>query len=523
MFKSLLLLISCLITMNSLCASTRPNIIFIMSDDHAAQAVGAYGSHLAELNPTPHLDRLAAEGVLFENAFCNNSICTPSRASIITGQYPQTNGILDLDGVLDPAKQYLPIEMKKLGYQTAMIGKWHLKSEPVHFDYYKVLPGQGLYFDPDFREKGQGQWPDNIVHSKGHSSDVITDLTIDYLKQLDRSEPFFIMHHYKAPHDDFEYAPRYASYLADVEIPLPANFEVGAEFGSKATRGEDDSLRAVIGTSVSARHERRNYVRNYVDAGEVTTTAQATSQAYQTYLKDYLRCVKGVDDNLGRLFDYLKEAGLWESTIVIYTGDQGFMLGGHDLIDKRWMYEESMQMPFIVHYPAALRSGVRSDLLINNCDFAPTMIDLAGGSVPDYMQGRSFENTLKGLPEANWRMATYYRYWMHMIHHWVPAHFGVRTKDYKLIFYYGQNYLPPERFDDFYWGEEYAGYLGPTPVAWEFYDLRNDPLEQVNKYDNPEYASVIEGLKAELKAQRVELKETDEAYPELEAIIEANW
>ncbi|MEO0795484.1 MAG: sulfatase [Verrucomicrobiota bacterium] len=507
----------------SLNAADRPNIIFIMSDDHAAEAFGVYDSHLSGLDPTPNLDRLAAEGVLFENAFCNNSICTPSRASIMTGQYPQTNGVLDLDGVLEPEKQYLPMEMKKLGYSTAMIGKWHLKSEPVKYDYYKVLPGQGLYFDPVFREKGRGEWPDNVVESTGHSSDVITDITIDYLENLDRSKPFFIMHHYKAPHDEFEFAPRYKDYLADVKVPEPESLYSQKGFGSIATRGEEDSLRTVIGTSVSDRHERRNYTKNYVKEPGDMSTEEKTSQSYQTYLKDYLRCVKGIDDNLGRLFDYLKAEGLWENTIIIYTGDQGFMLGAHDLIDKRWMYEEAMRMPLIIHYPKELQTGVETDLIVNNTDFAPTMIDLAGGEVPDYMQGRSFANTLKGLPEEDWRTSTYYRYWMHMIHHWVPAHFGVRTKDYKLILYYGKNYVPEENWNDFYWGKQYEGYLGETPVAWEFYDLRNDPNEMTNQYGNPEYAAVIKELKAELERSRIELDETDEQYPELQAIIEANW
>ncbi|MEN8743316.1 MAG: sulfatase [Lentimonas sp.] len=520
-------LIICVTAFGSLIASAesvRPNILYIMSDDHAAPAVGAYSGALAELNPTPNIDRLAAEGLLFENAFCNNSICTPSRASILTGQYPQTNGVLDLDDALDVTKQYLPMEMKQLGYTTAMIGKWHLKNEPVAFDYYKVLPGQGLYFDPTFREKGKGQWPKNIVNSKGHSSDVITDITIDYLKHLDRAKPFFIMHHYKAPHDDFEYAPRYASYLADVKVPEPETLFNSEGFGSIATRGEADTLRTVIGTSVSNRHEKRNYVKNYVD-DPALSTSKATSLSYQTYLKDYLRCVKGIDDNLGRLFDALKAEGLWENTIIIYTGDQGFMLGAHDLIDKRWMYEESMRMPFIVRDPRSGVSGERTDLLINNTDFAPTMIDLAGGKMPEYMQGRSFENTLKGLPETNWRTSTYYRYWMHMIHHWVPAHFGIRTKEHKLIFYYSRNYRPELEFKDFYWGNaksEYAGYLGPTPVAWEFYDLKNDPQETTNQYANPEYAAIIEGLKKDLHKQREALNETDELYPEIQQVIKLN-
>ncbi|MGC6455241.1 MAG: sulfatase [Coraliomargaritaceae bacterium] len=504
--------------------SSRPNILFIMSDDHAAPAVGVYGSHLAKLNPTPCIDRLAAEGVLFENAFCHNSICTPSRASILTGQYSQTNGVLDLDDALEVSQQYLPIEMKRLGYSTAMIGKWHLKNEPGQFDYYKVLPSQGLYFDPDFREKGQGTWPNNIVQSKGHSSDIITDSTIDYLRTLDLSKPFFIMHHYKAPHDDFEYAPRYSDYLANVTIPEPDTLFNHDGFGSVATRGENDSLRTVIGSSVSNRHEVRNYVKNYVRNASLSPV-ESTRLSYQTYLKDYLRCVKGIDDNLERLFDELKTKGLWENTIIVYTSDQGFMLGAHDLIDKRWMYEESMQIPLVIRFPQQGLSGIRSDLLVNNTDFAPTLIELAGGSAPEYMQGRSFVKTLQGIPESDWRTATYYRYWMHMIHHWVPAHFGIRTKNHKLIFYYGRNYRPEEAFKNFYWGlpeSEYDGYLGPTPTAWEFYDLKNDPEEKTNQYANPEYQTVIRELKKSLFEQREALDETDQKYPEIEKIIQAN-
>ncbi|MBK1875939.1 sulfatase family protein [Pelagicoccus mobilis] len=522
LIRKLLILASCLLFCVELQAKAKqPNIIFIMSDDHAANAIGAYGSRLAGLDLTPNLDRLAEEGILFENAFCNNSICTPSRASIITGQYPQTNGVLDLDHKLGPEKQYLPKELKKLGYSTAVIGKWHLKKEPAAFDYYKVLPSQGKYFNPTFLEKGKGEWPKNKVESEGHSTDVITDLSIDYLKNLDKSKPFFLMHHYKAPHDFFEYAPRYEEFLAKTEIPEPSSLYYQPNWGSEGTRGKDGSLENYIGTSVSDRHMYRNYNDIFLD-GKFEGN-EATHLAYQRYMKDYLRCVKGIDDNLGRFFDYLKKEGLWENTVIIYTGDQGMMLGEHDLQDKRWMYEESMQMPYIMHYPKMIESGRVTDLLVNNTDFAPTMIELAGGKTPDYMQGKSFKRTLEGKEEKDWRKATYYRYWMHIIHHYVPAHFGVRTKDYKLIFYYGKHYLPEEEFKNFYWGKTYHGIEKETPHTWEFYDLKNDPQEMVNRYNNPEYKHIIAQLKEELKRQRIELNETDEAYPEIQAIVDAYW
>ena len=488
-----------LLGLNVQAKNKQPNIIFIMSDDHTTQAIGAYGSRLANLDLTPNLDQLAADGIRFENAFCNNSICTPSRASIITGQYPQTNGVLDLDIPLVTEKQYLPKELKKLGYTTAVIGKWHLHVEPVAFDYYKILPGQGKYFNPEFHEKGKGTWPKNKVKTEGHSTDVITDLSINYIKNRDKSKPFFLMHHYKAPHDMFEFAPRYKDFLENTEIPEPSSLYYQPNWGSEGTRGRNDSLINYIGTSISDRHMYRNYNKFFHE--DTLKGIESNHVAYQEYLKRYLRCVKGVDDNLGRFFDFLKSEGLWENTVIIYTGDQGMMLGEHDLQDKRWMYDEAMRMPYIMHYPKMIEPGRVTDLLINNTDYAPTMIELAGGKVPEYMQGKSFIKTLKGEEEQNWRTATYYRYWMHIIHHYVPAHFGIRTKDYKLMFYYGKHYLPPSEFDKYYWATQYYGIDKETPHSWELYDLKNDPEELHNRYNDPEYADIVKELKKELKKQ----------------------
>ncbi|MEM9917244.1 MAG: sulfatase [Bacteroidota bacterium] len=518
----------------------QPNILFILTDDHAYHAIGAYGERLANLNPTPHLDALAKDGMLFRNVFCNNSICTPSRASILTGQYPQTNGVLDLDGALPADRQYLPIEMKKLGYQTAIIGKWHLKEAPDAFDYYKVLPVQGKYFDPIFITKELGdrrevidfhggiQREVNISNSKGHSSDVITDLTLDWLESRPKKDqPFFLMHHYKAPHDDFEYAPRYEDYLADAQIPEPASLYEQPLFGSVATLGENGSLKNRIGTSVSDRHPYRSYTAQYGFQSE--DRKQATSNAYQEYLKRYLRCVKGVDDNLGRLFQYLKDNGLWENTIVVYTSDQGMMLGEHDYMDKRWMYEESMRMPLLMHLPEKVNGkemlqGQQSNLLINNTDFAPTLIELAGGVAPGYMQGKSFAAALEGKSIENWRSDTYYRYWMHMVHHDIPAHLGIRSQDHKLIYYYGEHYDESKNgTGSMWWLKDGCYKIEPTPKAWEFYDLQKDPRETVNRIDEPAYADIVEDMKKRLKHIRKELKETDEKYPHLQEVIEANW
>lgn len=485
--------------------SKRPNILYIMADDHAATAIGAYGSRLAGLDPTPNIDALAERGVRFDKVFCVNSICTPSRANILTGQYCQTNGVLDLNDALATDRQYLPREMKKAGYETAMIGKWHLKNEPVEFDYYSVLPGQGKYFDPDFRVRGDDPWPENVIQEKGkHSTDAVTDFGLEWLKNgRDKSRPFFLMHHFKAPHDMFEHAPRYADHLEDVEIPEPDNLHDQPQdgFGSIATRP--------YGAGLTKNHPSWGMARK-LGVDPDLPEPEHGKLAYQLYLKRYLRCVKGIDDNIQRLIDYLAESSELENTIIIYTSDQGFMLGEHDLIDKRWMYEESLKMPFIVCAPGMAEPGTTNDWLINNTDFAPTLLDLAGvGKTPAYMQGRSFAGALRGEAKpADWRTATYYRYWMHMAHNLqVPAHFGVRDERYKLIFFYG---CKPDGTEQ-------------TPVAWEFYDCEKDPFENKNCYDDPAYRDVISRMKKELLDLREQLNETDEACPAVQAIIKEHW
>lgn len=515
----------------------KPNILYIMSDDHTSQAIGAYQKRLARLNPTPTIDRLAKEGILLENAFCTNAICTPSRASILTGQFGQVNGVVDLSGRLAPENQYLPIEIKKQGYETAMVGKWHLKHAPEAFDYYNVLPGQGDYFNPTLysREGGEKQkirFEEDLVREvnaikyEGHSSDVITDISLNWLKnKRDKSKPFFLMHHFKAPHDFFEFAPRYKDYLEDVEIPEPANMWYNGNNGSIATRGENNHLIDTIGSSIG----HRNVIRNmgmHMEIDPNIPDPEYKKLAYQEYLKRYLRCVKGVDDNVKRIFDYLEAEGLMDNTIIIYTGDQGFMLGEHDYIDKRWMYEESQRMPFLVRYPKTIKAGSRSDAIINNTDFAPTMIEMAGGIVPDHIQGASFKSILEtGKEPEGWKQETYYRYWMHMAHkHNNPAHFGIRTKDYKLIFFYGRDYQTNRNTKAQKWAhnpESMSDFI--TPVAWEFYDLKKDPEEMDNRYEDPKYADVIADLKSRLRTLRDEVKEDDSKYPEIQKVIDEYW
>jgi len=484
----------------------RPNILFIMSDDHAAHAIGAYGGRLAKLNPTPVIDTLAKEGMLFENCFCTNSICSPSRACIITGQYNHVNGAYTLAGRVQPKDQTLAIAMRRAGYLTAMVGKWHLKVEP-NFDYYKVLPGQGKYHNPSFRDKAAGPWGSNTVNMRGHSSDCITDITLKWLKNRDHGKPFFLMHHYKAPHDFFDHARRYDDYLEDVEIPEPKSLWRQPNFGSIATRGHNDELLPFIGTSIGRRYPRRNYTKNWANDPELTDE-QAKRQAYATYLRKYLRCVKGIDDNLKRLFDYLKAEGTLDNTVIFYTGDQGFMLGEHDYMDKRWMYEESQRMPMLVRYPKSIKPGSRSDAIIENVDFAPTMLQFAGVKTPSTTQGRGFKSICEsGLEPDDWKQAAYYRYWMHMAHHANPSHFGIRTKRHKLIFYYGCAMDGSNQ----------------TPPGWELYDLKKDPKEVNNVYDDPAYAETVKKLKSQLATRRREIGDTDDKFPEIRAVVDEFW
>jgi uncharacterized sulfatase len=503
-----------------------------MSDDHTAQAIGAYGDRFAVFDPTPNIDRLADEGMLFKNVFCTNSICTPSRATIMTGQYSHTNGVLDLEGVLPAERHYMPQEIRKAGYETAIVGKWHLTVEPEHYDYYKVLPGQGEYHNPVFREKGKGQWPNNLVYTEGHSSDMITDASLEWLEKRDKSKPFFLMHHFKAPHDMFENAKRYDSYLEDVEFPEPESMWNQPQFGSVATRGKNDSMLDVIGSSIGKRNRIRN-MGMHMEVDPNLSDDEYKREAYRRYMQRYFRCVKGVDDNIGRLFAYLEKNNLMDKTVIIYTGDQGFYLGEHDYIDKRWMYEESMRMPFLVRYPDKIKAGSTNDWLINNTDFAPTMLALAGVKTPEQMQGRSFVSALDGESEpADWRKSTYYRYWMHMAHnHLNPSHFGIRTKTHKLIFYYGSDFTDGAGKN--FWNKNKQTkqmlkdgnrYWVNTPPAWELYDLEKDPHEMVNQYNNPEYKDIVTKLKAELKKVRQDIGDIDaERFPKIQKIIDENW
>jgi len=495
----------------------KPNILFIMADDHAAHAIGAYGGRLAALNPTPAIDRLAREGMRLENVFCTNSICSPSRATVLTGQYSHRNGVIGLGGRIPTERQTLVLAMKEAGYETAVVGKWHLASEPGAFDFYCVLPGQGSYFNPTLlahpdtaallppalrREFPDPlpEWPRNSFRIAGQDStyadDALTDLSLAWLKQRKHPQkPFFLMHHFKGPHDNFENAERHDFLHEGITIPEPASLR---------ERGRHGPLDAPpYGTSVSKRNTRRNMGHHMFVDPALDDTAYTTA-SYQRYLKKYLRTVRGVDDNVARLLAYLEETGELDRTLIVYTSDQGFMLGEHDYIDKRWMYEESLRMPFLVRYPPAVKAGTTADALITNVDFAPTLLDLAGGAIPGDMQGRSFRAILEtGRTPAAWPDATYYRYWLHLAHHDNPAHYGIRTRDHKLIFFYGLPLDAPEAVKR------------PTVPHWELYDLRNDPHEMNNLYADPAHAATVAQLKERLARLKREVGDTDEKYPEL--------
>ena len=453
-----------------------PNILFIMSDDHTSQAISAYGGMLGEVCPTPNIDRLAEEGMLFSNCFVTNSICTPSRAAIMTGKYAHKNGVYKFTA-LDHRQPTLPKIMQQAGYQTALIGKYHLHSNPVGLDYFEVLPGQGDYHNPDFIKIGDEHPSGWVQHGKrtryeGHSSDVIADRTLEYLKNLrDPDKPFMLFCHFKAPHDNWEFAERYSDFLEDVEIPEPSNL-----FDDYERR---DALSKTLQYIGSEWGDHTNFEEQ---TGHLEGIEKKKMQ-YQLYMKKYLRCVKGVDDNMGRILDYLDDSGLAENTLVIYTGDQGFFLGEHGLYDKRFMYEEALRMPFLMRWPAHIQEGSVSDGMILNVDFAPTMMDAAGIESHPEMQGRSFLDLSKGTIPSDWRESMYYRYYYS--HFETEPHYGIRTHTHKLIYF--------NRIDQ-----------------WELYDLEKDPMEMKNVYDHPDYQDIVVSLKAELDRLQMELGDKKE-------------
>jgi arylsulfatase A-like enzyme len=452
----------------------RPNILFIMSDDHASHAMSCYGS---KINKTPNLDRIADGGMIFNNSFCTNSISTPSRASILTGTYNHINKVTTLDTKMDNRLQTFPKLLHGKGYQTAIFGKWHLGTGPEHcptgFDSWAVLPGQGLYHNPDFIFKGPGGGERKVV--KGYVTDIITDMSLDWLKKRDRQRPFCLLCHHKAPHRHWEPDEKHAHLYLDRDIPEPETLY--DDYSNRSSAAVEATLR--IGRDMNEKDLKCEINRNLSEK-------ELRKWAYQRYIKDYLRVIASVDDNVGRILDYMDEEGLTENTIVIYTSDQGFFLGDHGWFDKRFMYEESIKMPFIIRYPEEIKPGSVNDNMILNVDYAETFLDYAGVDIPSDMQGRSFRPLLNGKLPENWQTSMYYRYWMHCGGHNVYAHYGVRTLQHKLIYYYSQALGQEGAVDD------------PKVPEWELFDLKKDPHEMENVYHKPEYNGVTENLKEEL-------------------------
>ncbi len=460
----------------------RPNFVFIMSDDHAAHAISAYGSRI---NTTPHLDRIADGGMRFDSCFCTNSICTPSRAAILTGTYNHVNGVTTLDTHLDNGLTTFPQLLQAAGYQTALFGKWHLGHGPHHdpagFDVWRVLPGQGHYHNPVMLNHDG-----RIIERGGYVTDLITDDCLRWLDQRDPERPFMLLCHHKAPHRTWEPSREHFTMYDDVDIPEPDTM-----FDDHATRT------AAVRAMRMGLMDLDPIVDLKSPVPDGLTENEEIRWRYQRYIKDYLRVIASIDDNVGRVLDRLAAEGLADDTVVVYTSDQGFFLGDHGWFDKRLMYEESLSMPFLVRYPAMVAAGSTCDDMALNVDIGPTFLELAGVDVPDEMQGVSLVPLLRGESPERWRRSMYYRYWMHRdAAHNVPAHYGVRTATHKLICYYNDPLGQP-------------GANGPAdPVEWELFDLVNDPLETTNVIDDPSYAAVVAELQAELARLQDELGDT---------------
>jgi arylsulfatase A-like enzyme len=461
-------------------AADRPNILFIMSDDHAAHAISAYGSRV---NKTPNIDRLAREGMLLSRVFATNSICTPSRAAILTGQYSHLNGVTVFNR-FDSTRQTVARLLQQAGYYTGMIGKWHLGSDPAGFDRWEILPGQGVYTDPVFYTATSEK-----TYTGRYVTDVITDLGIDFIRNRPKDKPFFLMLHHKAPHRPWEPDARHRAQFADARIPEPPTL-----WDSYATR--TDALhenRQRVADDLTRRDLKLQPPAGLAGAEltawlgvkptEVTTTRGGVSVTlsgealarwkYQRYMQDYLATIQSVDDNIGRVLAFLDTSQLTKNTIVIYTSDQGFFLGDHGLFDKRFMYEESLRMPFLIRWPAGIKAGSRSEAIGLNVDFAPTFLDAAGVAVPSDMQGSSLLPVLRGRTPAAWRTSMYYRYYHDPGDHNTRAHYGVRTATHKLIYFWKKN-------------------------QWELFDLVADPGELHNLYGVPGHEALTASLKAEL-------------------------
>ncbi len=475
-------------------APARPNILFIFTDDHASHSMSCYGS---DINETPNLDRIANEGMRFDNCFVTNSICGPSRAVILTGKYSHLNGFRVNGDRFDGSQQTFPKLLQGVGYQTAMIGKWHLETDPTGFDYWNILIGQGPYYNPPMICNGERR-----PHT-GYTTDIITDYALDWLQnQRDPEQPFMLMYQHKAPHREWCPGPDYLTMYQDVEIPEPTDLFDDYESRGRAAHEQ----RMSIAEDLTPRDLKLVPPNNLTpDQLEVWNSAYGPENAafeaanltgddlirwkYQRYIKDYLRCIASVDDNVGRVLDYLDASGLAENTVVIYSSDQGFYLGDHGWFDKRFMYEESYRMPLLVRWPGVVEPGSVNSDLVSNIDFAETFLDVAGVDIPSDMQGRSLVPLLQGETPDDWRTSHYYHYYEfyndRQAAHMVRRHCGVRTDRYKLIWFYNID-------------------------EWELYDLETDPEELHNLYGSAGTEETTDQLRTELFRLQAELEVPDD-------------
>jgi uncharacterized sulfatase len=469
-----------------------------MSDDHAVQAISSYGHPISQLAPTPNIDRLANEGVLFTQNYCANSICGPSRATVLTGKHSHANGFMKNDGTKFNGHQpTLPNILQNAGYQTAVIGKWHLNTYPIGFDYYKILNDQGEYNNPDFITK------DTVIQEMGYVTDLITDFTKEWLDQRDENKPFYLMMQHKAPHRNWVPHAKHYRLFENVEFPVPENYfdeyegrDAAADQEMNIYRDayEGHDLKMVAGIDSDSllydrwpqvfmgrmtNEEKKAFFEAYRDRNNnfyqtPRSEKEKAEWKLQRYLQDYLACVRSVDESVGKIYEYLKNNNLLDNTIVVYTSDQGFYLGEHGWFDKRFMYEESFRMPLMIRNPYVNTRGNSINELTQNIDFAPSFLDMLGVEIPNDMQGASFLPLMKGeAPTQPWRDALYYHYYEFPGFHSVRAHNGVKTDRYKLMHFYKDN-------------------------RWEMYDLKKDPNEMKNLYDHNDYKTIQKELHSKL-------------------------
>ena len=495
-----ILLVAFVTTSLALAAAPKPppNIVFIFADDHAYQAISAYGE-ARKLLETPNIDRIAKQGMRFDRCIVPNSICGPSRATIITGKYNHLNGFVNNSNrVFDGSQLTFPKLLQKAGYQTAIVGKWHLGSDPTGFDFWQILPGQGQYYNPPMIRMGER------IQNTGYVTDIVTDVSLDWLRKRDKSKPFILMCQQKAPHREWEPALRYLDADQDRVYDEPPTL-----FDDYANRGlaehdqdmtidktmNDRDTKLIPPTQLNA-EQRKVWDAYYEPRNAKFRAAHLTGKdlvrwKYQRYMHDYLATIRAVDESVGRVLDYLDKEGLADNTIVIYSSDQGFYLGEHGWFDKRWIFEESLRTPFIVRWPGVTKPGSVNQDLVSNLDFAETFLEAAGVAVPAEMQGKSLVPILHGRRPADWRTSFYYQYYEYPAPHHVRPHYGVVTDRYKLVRFYGT-------------GEDY----------WELFDREKDPQELRSFYNDPEYAATQAQLTRELAGLRSEMKAPENVPPD---------